>query len=119
MAVVASASWAQMSDEELVDRSEVIVVGVLVESDIPGSFGAIKVREVLKGEINETLILGGRPDLVSSDTLFYRVGQTGLWFLRPSPDGSAAVYLADHPQRFEPDASTSEFWKTLISTRNR
>ena len=119
MAALASASWAQMSDEELVERSEVIVLATLAESDIPGSFGSLQVRDVLKGDVSGRLILSGRPKLASSDTLSYRAGQSGLWFLRAAPDGHASMYLADHPQRFEPDVSTREFWKSLVSARTK
>lgn len=112
---LSSASWAPMSDEELITSSPVIVLGTLVQSDVAGSFGAIRVTESLKGDRDEPLILGGRPAIVSSDTLFYRVGQTGLWFLRPISDSDNSLHLADHPRRFEANTAEIARWRALFA----
>ncbi len=42
---------------------------------------------------------------MSSTDITYKIGQKGLWFLRLLAPKSAAIYAADHPQRFVPFAN--------------
>lgn len=101
--------WAKMSLEELVRRSDLIVVGTLVSlgPERSGRFdvGAIRVEEILFGREDRVevglLVPRPAPGLRSSTDLFYRVGQHGLWFLRRQPGSARDFYLADHPQRLQ------------------
>ena len=105
--------WAPMSDAELLQRSELIVIGTLQGPTtapapaVPGAVvphvGALAVSEVLKGPAATARVLLAMPApgaLRSSSDIVHRVGDHGLWLLRRHPGGAADVYLADHPQRF-------------------
>lgn len=105
------AMWAQMSDAELVQHSDLVVIGEWVGQSsvtLPGEagpleLGGIAVAEVLKGPAGQTLalVVTTRADTPRSSTdLIYRRGDRGLWLLRRQPGGRAGLYLADHPQRF-------------------
>lgn len=103
--------WAQMSDEELVANSQLIVIGewlgqsqVVLEAgaNVQG-IGVIVVSEVLKGSLDSGFTLVQRPatgGLRSSSDLNFERGQIGLWLLRAKPGGTQGIFLADHPQRF-------------------
>lgn len=103
--------WVGMSDQELIDTSDLIVMGEWQDagSQRPtGSDGLLLARivitEVLKGpaELRQAWVLvSGNPQLRASSDLGYRTGDRGLWLLRKSSDHKA-FYLADHPQRFVP-----------------
>ena len=114
VAVTASGFWEKLSPGELVEQSELVVIGQLVESEVDGAFGAIQVTETLKGDRHETAILGGRTELMSSDAINYRVGITGLWFLRSATNSDDAAYLADHPQRFVSDVREIAVWRDRL-----
>lgn len=103
--------WAQMSDEELVSSSELIVIGewlgqiqVVLESGKSfQGIGVIAVSKVLKGSLEPGFVLvqraaAGAPR--SSSDLNFERGQKGLWLLRAKPDGAQGIYLVDHPHRF-------------------
>ena len=111
--------WAQMSDEELLTRSDLIVMGEWVGQSEPLTLGgtvrvelgAIAIAEVLKGPKGVNATSAPTVALVrvapaaapaSSSDLACRRGQRGLWLLRLDPGGSSGIYLADHPQRFVP-----------------
>jgi len=108
----ASAMWAELSDAELVERSPLIVAGTIVGTTrlgLPAGAGAltvgvIRVDAVYKGSPDGEVVLIAlptpRPGVWSSGEITYRPGQDGLWFLRPRGQGTAGLYLADHPQRF-------------------
>jgi hypothetical protein len=107
----AVAMWAELSFDELVARSDLIVTGRFEGPVKPASkgdgptVGAIKITSVLKGppRIQSALIALPSPQApISSSDIIYRPGQEGLWFLRRKEGGQADVYLADHPQRFVP-----------------
>lgn len=102
-----SAMWAKMSTEELVSRSDLIVVGELgslMKKD-SGSVdvGTIKVEEVILGrnDLTEVFLVvpGSERTLKSSTDLVYTEGQRGVWFLRHLPALGEEYYVADHPQR--------------------
>lgn len=108
--------WAQMSDEELLARSDLVVMGEWVGQSealtlggaLRVELGAIAIAEVLKGQKGPdgptVALVRVAPSaaLASSSDLIYRRGQHGLWLLRLDPGGSTGIYLADHPQRFVP-----------------
>lgn len=117
---------AQMTLEELVERSDLIVVGQLASIDpVPSSeqdLGTIRVEEVLFAKptpaepVREAgVVLPSTRGLRSSDQVFYRVGQRGIWFLRTAP-GSVGKYLADNPQRLGAEADLARV-KAVIKTR--
>ena len=103
--------WAQMSDEELLNRSDLIAMGEWVGQSavvIPANagrfeLGAIAITVVLKGASGQSLALvqtvAADAPRSSSDLVHLR-GQRGLWLLRLLPGGASGIYLADHPQRF-------------------
>jgi len=115
-----TAMFAKMSDEELIRRSDLIVIGewlgqssLRIGSDsAPMEIGAIAISEVLKGSPGRTLALlaitpAGAPRL--GDAISYRRGDKGMWLLRHQPEaGTKGLYLADHPQRFIPDIGGAE-----------
>jgi len=107
--------FAQMSDEELIRRSDLIVVGewvgqsgvVVSETAGPLELGAISIAEVLKGAPGQSLALvatvaPGAPR--TGDDVTYRRGDKGVWLLRLRQGSAKGIYLADHPQRFIPEA---------------
>lgn len=102
--------FAQMSDDELIRRSDLIIFGEWTGQSpvrLPGAtqaleVGAIRIAEVLKGPKTQTLalVITSMPDAPrSSSDIHYQRGDRGLWLLRAHPDGNG-LYLADHPQRF-------------------
>jgi len=110
---------ARMTLEELVDRSDLIVVGQLAAiAPLPSSssdLGTIRVEEVLlaKGKPAEPvreagLVLPSTRGLRSSDQVFYKVGQRGIWFLRNAPGTAPGEYLADDPQRLVAEADLTK-----------
>jgi hypothetical protein len=121
---VALMQFARFSDADLVDRSEVIVVAELIghtqltlaPSRAVTTYGVLQVREALKGAVpaSNALLLLEQPTPggpISSSDIRYRVGQSGLWFLRVRTPGDVGPYLADHPQRFVP--TTDKSFETL------
>ena len=103
--------WERLTDEKLIEKSEVIVLAELAgqtrlmpSPDGPALWlGALRVEETLKGDSQQTvrLLLLPSPEAPrSSSDILYRDGQRGLWFLRARPPGGDGLYLADHPQRF-------------------
>ena len=105
-----NAMWASLSDEELIESSDVIVIAELVEekqilvNQIKKTVGVLKTEKILKGNTGQSQILLALPPRdapIKSDDIFYKIGQKGLWFLRYLETGEETkIYLADHPQRF-------------------
>jgi len=118
------ALWVQMTMQELVDRSDLILVGKLVKikNDPESGFdiGIIQVSRVIKGkdstkEVRLQIPSRNRDVQVSTD-LIYGIGQKGLWFLRlkrPGGNFSGNLYLADHPQRFQQETNVEKVLKYL------
>lgn len=112
------AMWARMSLEQLVQQSDLVVVGELVAvNPEPGGrfdIGRIRVDEVImgqKGVAEVALAVPARAGgLRSSEEISYNPGRRGLWFLRRQSGTGAqsGVYLADHPQRLQPIENVSE-----------
>ena len=112
--------FVKLTDEELVEQSELIVVGELIGRSSVGAapdarmLGVIRIDDTLKGEASATvafLALPARMTLMKSDDIIHSDGQRGLWYLRESEEHG--VYLADHPQRFVPMDQASEQIDTL------
>lgn len=103
------AMWASLSDDELIRKSDLIVLGEWLGHSILNTghssdltVGVIAISEVLKGPSTSTVALVSIPAATaprSSSDLVYRQGDRGLWLLRLRPN-STGIYLADHPQRF-------------------
>ena len=110
----AHAMWARLSDIQLIETSSVIVVGTFAKTaTVPSdgrtqTVGVIEIDTVLKGDFEAKTIWLNVPQSgtpISSSDIFYRIGQKGLWFLRSLEPKSAAIFAADHPQRFVPFAN--------------
>jgi hypothetical protein len=121
-AAPARAMWARMSEAELVQHSELVVLGEWA-SDAPAALpnapaqavGRIAVAEVWKGPpglktVSVVVPAPGAP--LASDAITYRRGDRGLWLLRPW-QGGGGLYAADHPQRFVREGSDAALLKTL------
>lgn len=110
--------FAALSDDDLLRRSELIVIGrwAGITPAVPGAaadaptLAHIEVSEVLRGPagLQRAAVAVPRPGTpVSGNDLPRRVGEHGLWLLRLRPGGPDGVYLADHPQRFVPASDTA------------
>ncbi len=108
-----NAMWARLSDAQLVETSSMIVVATFAKTSTVSSggrtqtVGVIEIDTVLKGDLGTMTIWLNVPQPetpISSSDIIYRIGQKGLWFLRSLEPKSAAIFAADHPQRFVPFA---------------
>ncbi len=119
------AMWVGLSQAELVENSELIVKATYIgESSVSLSsnadaktinFGVLKVSEVLKGDAVSVVLLrvpDSKSMLKRSDEIFFKPGQTGLWFLHRDKTYEG-VYLADHPNRFSNKENTEKVRKLL------
>lgn len=112
---LAQAMWAQMTDAELIQSSQWIVVGEWVgqaplritADGAAGEVAAISVLEVLRGPAAATVAfvaVPGPSQPVSSTDLRFKRGDRGVWFLRSrSPGAEGMPFVVDHPQRFVRD----------------
>ncbi len=105
--------FARYSETELIKSSDLIVVGTLIGRTTLQlgtdtgqlSVGVIVIEDQLKGAQDESialLLLPSENKALVSETIAYKIGQQGLWFLRPRDPVARGLYVADHPQRFEP-----------------
>lgn len=112
------AMYVQMSDEELIRQSDLVVIGELIgqtplQTGATGErleLGVIRVSETLKGPPGQTvaLLLLPAPDAPrASSDLAYKRGDRGLWLLRQRSSSTTGLYLADHPQRFVAESSAA------------
>jgi hypothetical protein len=112
------AMWTKASDDELVKSSALIVEATYTgqsafSADAGASrmtLGVLRVQKVLRGDPATELVFIRVPTiglLRKSDDIVFTSGQQGLWFLR-ADSAYPGLYLADHPQRFVPDAQASE-----------
>ncbi len=104
--------WAaEKTEDSLVKGSDVIVYAqYLGESIIKISdkkfqmnLGVLSQTQVLKGNVPSALVFIKRynPDVpLSSDMLFFKPGQSGLWFLKKIP-GSTGLYQITHPSQYK------------------
>ncbi len=106
----AEAMWTRLSNEELIDGSQVIVGATLQAGkdnllELEGILvGTLRISRVYRGQVDGGWIylkLPSKGEPISSNDLFYRDGQTGIWFLKEIESGSGIFYL-DHPQRLWP-----------------
>lgn len=126
VSIDATAMWARLSPAELIERSDLVVTGTLIGQS-PVRMGrqdmllaVIKVDAVYKGATDQSVVFlvlpaAGRP--LSSSDLTYRVGQSGLWFLRQRSPEEHGLFLADHPQRFTSPAEASAQLEALRKMR--
>lgn len=109
----AGAMWARYSKEQLIEASDLIVVGAMTSitslvrpSDgVERTIGIIEVDSVLKGPRETKIVWIDLPQQdmpIKSTDIGYTIGQQGLWFLRLLKPKSDGIYVADHPQRFVP-----------------
>lgn len=105
--------FAPYSDRELLEKSDRVVRGEFLgqtEVRFGGQagtlwLGVVAVREVLKGNPQESVLLIAVPSPtkpVSGSDIVFRPKQEGLWLLAARPGGPVGIYVADHPQRFVP-----------------
>jgi hypothetical protein len=122
----AHAAWAGMTDQELINQSDLIVKATFIGKTIvkfhglpkKSLLGVLKVEHVYKGDPADVVLLSFplRPPNVSVSTdILHKVGQNGLWFLR-SYDESEGIYLADHPQRIWSLDQQAKLMQLLSST---
>lgn len=115
------AMWAPLTPENLkasalIVRGEILAVSPIRLSPqlAPMAVAVLKVEQGIRGAADAVVLLvvpaPGAP--LASDGVSVRVGQRGLWFLRLYPDGEG-LYLADHPQRFVPEAEVSQRLREL------
>jgi hypothetical protein len=129
----AYAMWSGLTDAELGEQSDVIVLATLARIEqqaMSGSraleIGVLDIHEVLKGPANLREVRLAQPAANSprsSADIRYKVGQKGLWFLRPYPHAAdPALYGADHPQRFIPEeeaVSRLPYFRELIKASRK
>jgi len=112
-AVSVQAMWVWLTDAELVENSQLIVMATYigrteVSPEMGGSvlyLGVLDVDDTLKGSRHEVVLIKlplpeGVPH--KSDDIFFHAGQKGLWFLRKHSQ-QTGIYLIDNPQRFVPE----------------
>jgi len=123
----AAAMWTRLSDSELLERSDLVLTGTLIGQSsvrVAGEdlfLAVIKVDAVFKGAADLSvvfLVLPAPERPISSTDLQYRVGQSGLWFLRQRSAGERGLFLADHPQRFIPSEKASSRIEALRKARS-
>jgi hypothetical protein len=68
----------------------------------------------LKPATEVGLLLPGKGGLIASDSVFYTVGQRGIWFLR-AESGGGGRFLADSSQRLQPIASLEDVKRIVKS----
>jgi hypothetical protein len=106
----AHATWAEISDQDLIERSVLIVEATLIGKTritlagqgVTRRLAVLKVQRVYKGKTGEVVLLAlpdRDPGIIVSTDIDYPVGETGIWFLRLDPASQEGIFLADHPQR--------------------
>lgn len=106
------ADWATITNEELEQQSELIVVGELIEEKLmihPAyeseiKVGVIRYSEIFKGKVlSETILIKlpllGPGLVLSSSDITFSVGQKGLWYLQKMED---ELFFVERPDSFVP-----------------
>jgi len=118
------AMWARMTDAELVESSQLIVMATYVgKADVALNvggeilhLGVLDVGNTLKGNQREVVFLQ-LPRLEGvlrkSDDIFFHPGQKGLWFLREVSQ-QEGIYVIDNPQRFVPKETVDNRMDSLL-----
>jgi hypothetical protein len=118
--------FASMTVEQLVDSSQLIVVGELVSltthPNLAGTdLGTIRIDETILSRAarstpdRASLLVPARGGLAVSTAVYYTVGQRGVWFLRRD-SAQAEAYLADHPQRLMAASEASRV-RAVVASR--
>jgi hypothetical protein len=109
----AGAMWAELTQEQLIDQSELIATGQVIGTTrmrlaaegVDTYLAVVRLDKVYKGDskraIAHVVIPAPTPGLHST-VITYTTGQAGLWYLRLRAADDDGIYLADHPQRFVP-----------------
>ena len=118
------AMWAKMTDAEMVESSQLIVVATYIGKADVGlkvddkilHLGVLDVSNTLKGNQQEVVFLQ-LPQSTSifrrSDDIFFHPGQKGLWFLREVSQ-QKGIYVIDNPQRFVPEEKVDNRMDSLL-----
>lgn len=112
----AQAMWVRMTDADLVESSQLIVVATytgraevtLEEGGKVIYRGVLAVDDTLKGDRQDVVyIMLSLPEGIphKSDDIYFLAGQKGLWFLRKDSQREG-VHLIDNPQRFIPERAS-------------
>lgn len=107
----AMAYWLEKSDQTIINEADIIVYGhyqgaSILKINHKGalfSLGVLKPSKILKGQKKQDVIFikSHKPGVpISSDMLFFKVNQSGLWFLNAVP-GSEGLYQITHPGQFK------------------
>ena len=102
-----AAMFARMDTAELVQSSDAIVIGTFHghgKTRDGTRVGILRVSQSLQGADagDELYLQVPQPDApISSSTILFEKGQSGLWFLQRVDGG---LFTASHPQRFVDDA---------------
>jgi len=118
------AMWARMTDAELVESSQLIVMATYVgKADVALNvggeilhLGVLDVGNTLKGNQREVVFLQlprSEGILRKSDDIFFHPGQKGLWFLREVSQ-QEGIYVIDNPQRFVPKETVDNRMDSLL-----
>jgi hypothetical protein len=124
---IASASWAKLSSEALIEQTNVAVVGEFIGTTRISSqevgkeliVGVIKIESVLVGSIQDDLLLivirkAGYP--LSSSIINFNKGEKGLWLLKQYSSANSLLYSVNHPQQFiaSGDVARINHFKSLL-----
>jgi hypothetical protein len=129
---IAFASWVKLSPKELVEQTQVAVIGEFlgttrIATSMKGKslvVGIIKVKDDLGISVQyDFLLIAIRyvsAPLISTN-IDFKKGQKGLWLLKQHSPDNALLYSASHPQQFVPfsDVSTMNHLKDLWMNKNR
>ena len=125
------ASWAQLSEKELLEQTSVGVIGefigttriIVEENNATLIVGIIKVKSVLKGLVEKELlsivIRNANAPRVSTSITFQE-GQKGLWLLKQYSPANPSLYSANHPQQFiaSGDIARIKHFKSVLLESN-
>lgn len=119
----AQAMWVRMTDADLVESSQLIVVATytgraevsLGEDGKVIYRGMLDVDDTLKGDSQDVVYIKlSLPEGIphKSDDIYFLAGQKGLWFLRKDSQHTG-IYLIDNPQRFIPERASGRIESLL------
>ncbi len=119
------ASWAQMPDERLQSQSQLIVYAQYLGDSVieidnkKFNLGILNVSKVLKGQISSAFVFIKTPapsQGLRSDMIFFKSGQSGLWFLKPVSN-LKGIYHISHPSQFQqttPSGDIVKYWQQRL-----
>jgi len=117
LAVPVLASWADVPLDQVIEDSDIVVVGEITRLGKPAqinkrqfAIGVITVQATLKGTAVKEVPLAwpdrGADGIAMSTDLSYRKGQSGVWLL--SKDKAQDYYWATYPKDYQPLAKRKE-----------